>query len=1524
MCRGAQHGAGRALLQAKRRQSSFANSVNQQVTRVCSLWARREPRVLAGGPVADNDLMLLAARHLGLQDSEQLWRLAPQGKPGKLPSVVSNTRIVYQDGVAGDRDGEHNDIWLGHARFRSYLALSLHGPCGRDTLGWWSALGEERNAGDDEEEAVMRGGFAGEEGGPAEEEATSPPDTTIFVFPYSRSNSRTLVEALHRHRAALTETDVRSLVYLCGATGSSRALRLLGQLLRENCRGHETASAIHRVEEHAWPWMNAGGPEQAAKIGVPLALDALSSAAVIRYTFEKESAIFDHIASELQKLDAKIKEGGAAVTEEVKALDGAILTRAVHLLVLKRNFSQFNSDHIRVFSDFICDRLHRIDPRSVANMAFSLGHSKHLDEFWMFMMAKRIQDSPQEFGPDELAAIMDAYSNACLEDHEFYSALCKQVALNFEHHSIEHLTVILRALARVRVRDEWLLHSTLRRLETHLDALEASGEGRAGRELAYITANCVVAAGDLGYAGDSSFDSMWRLLTARIRESSFDICAINWLPLAAMTFASRTTLQTFMPVWIRHVAHTIQKLRSKTFVLTIQRRHHLVRHVFKLGILPLELLPKTAQRVLDDICDREFVTGQVREEYVPESSTFHLEVCACLRALDVAHQREINIVPFVMDIVVPPKVSAGRTDVTFLQKEYRIKSPQICEANRLSDRARSGQADELSAAGFRLKRFTCTAPTMDEMESYRNRHHQAYLSRKKAAGEPAGENSSVPQAAPAEADTAVPPRPAVSTAAAAPQVEEELFGSSVSGDVEGFEGAEHEGDPLYESSVALARSLQEELNRQSPRVGSAEEVRAPDSLYQDRMIPVESEDAELQAAIAHVWATALSCCVLRAASEEGREYDPRGRQQALVPDVVVHVGRGDEVAAGAGGQRKGLARRHVVEDDGVGEPQNQVVNLELAQHHHPHRLAKYDVDEPHEQVDQDYHDAGLGRREGAAEHAEQQAVEVVVPLRLHQQVGDGQALEQVEAEELVVEADGAHAVLAEHVHEAHQVELAGEGLDGERRQHAQGPLQERAELHGVDGGVGDVHDAAQAADAGDVAAEVQNLQQAEGEAAEEPAALEAVEERPLAERRQQHRAVHQQLVGGRRGDGGAEDEARRAHVGGARVAVYHNHQAREEGRGHGAEHAGELEAALGDEVVVRVHVEVGLRREEASEGVPPLAQVEPQAEGRHREFAVAPQHAQQHLAALLAGFVWPRRRGVGSGDAVVQLFLPGVVQLVRAPEVARNVRNRLPARDEAEGVAGEPRLRTGVGQEGHGFAAPLRRALRQPPHELRLALRVAGLLHRLHVLVDHALRGGVAGDRGGLEEGALPPLRAVALRQLAQHQAVGAHDEAQEVLVHEEREDVLPDHVHQPVDEEGQVDEAEADEEGELCDGEHVDVLALGHLVGFVRVWVRCGWCFAMFEPDVVASDLVSEIRGIPSLAPEEPECLTDEVVHHEDDVPEVDRRREGEVRVQQLVDVDIFLFLVEEEAVGESVEEDVYEGREVDAEEREVVLCEG
>ncbi|GFE55754.1 Saccharopine dehydrogenase, putative [Babesia ovis] len=131
---------------------------------------------------------------------------------------------------------------------------------------------------------------------------------------------------------------------------------------------------------------------------------------------------------------------------------------------------------------------------------------------------------------------------------------------------------------------------------------------------------------------------------------------------------------------------------------------------------------------------------------------------------------------------------------------------------------------------------------MDEINSYRNRHHKAYLERKGAAVQSATSGTADTEPALGNPTVVEPPV----TEPLAHNVEEYIDDLNIKA-VGSLDAMEQHGDPLYESSVALARSLQEELNAPSAR---GEHTRDPDEVYQERIMPSEAEDAELQAAIA--------------------------------------------------------------------------------------------------------------------------------------------------------------------------------------------------------------------------------------------------------------------------------------------------------------------------------------------------------------------------------------------------------------------------------------------------------------------------------------------------------------------------------------------------------------------------------------------------------------------------------------------------------------------------------------------------
>ncbi|UKJ89194.2 hypothetical protein MACJ_002442 [Theileria orientalis] len=727
---------------------SIAESVNDEVNKIVSLWGMRNIRIKPSKYIEDDLMLKLAAKQLGQTEVDQLMSLSPENKNGKWPNPMTSTKIIYEESINKDINYTDNDIWLGYSKYMSFFNIALGYKSknvenlideyekGRERLSRKLNVVESQGKGINEMDL-----------GELREEVRRNEETdnyTIFVFPYLRKTSKAIVETLSKGKRLLSGRDFRSLVYTSGSTGSSRMLRFMSTLMNETIRSTGPETPIHSVESYAWPWMSKSEKDTKLNYSLPLLLDGLSSSSVIRYTVDNESKIYDYIMNGLKALDAKIQEatttnGEAAGTtaisggttnfstsmDELVNYDNMVLEKVLSLLIIKRNLDQLRNDQIRTFSDFVCDRLHRIKPKILANLAYSLGHSKNLDEFWMFMISKQIQllintntsgseDAPESsnedwnFDVDDVAAILDAYSTAGLEDYNFYSSVCSYIKDKFHSYSLHHKSIIIRSLAAVRHRDVDLISDFIESLKDYTKELigtitstgtnsSSGSNSHTGNSTikggssstrnnkvkthlikpidSYMVATGIVSVCDLDYRVDE-IDSLWQVLTYKVKDSSFDICAISWLPIATIIYPSLVSLTEFLPVWAKHVNYTINKLRSRAFMMTIQRRQLLLRHAFNLGILPSEYMSTKCKKYIDEICDKNYI--KCKEDYMPESSTFHLEVCACLRALGVTHQREINILPFVMDIVISAEKAAG------------IKSKNASEAERETDSARCG------------------------------------------------------------------------------------------------------------------------------------------------------------------------------------------------------------------------------------------------------------------------------------------------------------------------------------------------------------------------------------------------------------------------------------------------------------------------------------------------------------------------------------------------------------------------------------------------------------------------------------------------------------------------------------------------------------------------------------------------------------------------------------------------------------------------------------------------------------------
>lgn len=134
--------------------------------------------------------------------------------------------------------------------------------------------------------------------------------------------------------------------------------------------------------------------------------------------------------------------------------------------------------------------------------------------------------------------------------------------------------------------------------------------------------------------------------------------------------------------------------------------------------------------------------------------------------------------------------------------------------------------------------------TMDEISSYRTRHHQAYLARKNVRDASSSSNRTIEESKESE------PAVAHEEVTAPAEIKDDAAAAVYDTILEDQQLLEATGDPLYEDSLALARSLQGEIDREEMRQEEDSGVRNPDSVFEEQIIGDDFDDAELQAAIA--------------------------------------------------------------------------------------------------------------------------------------------------------------------------------------------------------------------------------------------------------------------------------------------------------------------------------------------------------------------------------------------------------------------------------------------------------------------------------------------------------------------------------------------------------------------------------------------------------------------------------------------------------------------------------------------------
>ncbi|CAD51924.1 hypothetical protein PFMG_01838 [Plasmodium falciparum IGH-CR14] len=165
----------------------------------------------------------------------------------------------------------------------------------------------------------------------------------------------------------------------------------------------------------------------------------------------------------------------------------------------------------------------------------------------------------------------------------------------------------------------------------------------------YLCAYALIAAGKLDYV--ENVDKLFVHLKESIINDGIDIRGILWMPIAITSFLSSQCIFNFLPIYINLISQAFKKTQSPKLLSLLIRRHNILLHTIQTDIIPKKYIDQRTLNNLYHICKSKKDNSK-EKLFVPDSSTFHIEVSNALLSLDIPHQKEVNIYPFTIDIYI--------------------------------------------------------------------------------------------------------------------------------------------------------------------------------------------------------------------------------------------------------------------------------------------------------------------------------------------------------------------------------------------------------------------------------------------------------------------------------------------------------------------------------------------------------------------------------------------------------------------------------------------------------------------------------------------------------------------------------------------------------------------------------------------------------------------------------------------------------------------------------------------------------
>lgn len=385
------------------------------------------------------------------------------------------------------------------------------------------------------------------------------------------------------------------------------------------------------------------------------------------------------------------------IKQNLFQIKNIVLSKVLLIYIMKYVYSHIDNNVLYAHSDIICENLELLHQHLITNFIFTIGTCKHIDEFCMFMLAKFVQNNVQGYTPNDITIIVNTYADASLEDVSFYETICDYIKNNFSKFLATEIIKIVYAFSKVRIRDEVLLKMAYQRINEYLEDREkkyfylkgddttyttnyqvlsekeektllVNKEKYKGRYIInkYLCAYAIIAAGKLDFF--EGLNKLFFYLRKSILMDGIDIRGMLWMPITLTNFLSSECIFQFLPVYVDLIYKAFKKTESSKLMTLLIRRHNILLHTIETNIMPKKYIDENTLNKLYFICKSKKDTSK-EKVFVPDSSTFHIEVSNALLSLDIPHQKEVNIYPFTIDIFIKTTESE---EVTTSKKRCNI------------------------------------------------------------------------------------------------------------------------------------------------------------------------------------------------------------------------------------------------------------------------------------------------------------------------------------------------------------------------------------------------------------------------------------------------------------------------------------------------------------------------------------------------------------------------------------------------------------------------------------------------------------------------------------------------------------------------------------------------------------------------------------------------------------------------------------------------------------------------------------